>query len=174
LIDLGDPKGFYAMGMVYHKGLEVDMNMKTALDYFKQGAQIDLGDPDVYNAMGVYYQYGFGGLSQDPKTAVQWYEKAMKKGSLKAAYNLGRMHPNGDGIKKDANKAFVLIQRAAAQGRGYPEAVYKWGYLYENGIGIAKDKEMAKDLYQEAEELGYVEEQAAANPTQTGTADTDR
>lgn len=168
LIDLGDSRGYYAMGRICYHGLGEEINLKSALNYFKQGAQIEPVEPDIYNAMGACYLNGVGGLKADREKAVEWFEKGISKGSLKAAYHLGLMYLEGSqGINKDPLKAYILIQRAAVQGRPYPDAVYKLGYLYENGIGIPKDEKTAKKLYEEAEDLGYVKEQAAAPKMQT-------
>jgi len=158
LMEQGDPKGFWAMGMVYSKGRGVGINHKKAFDYFRQGSNIEIGDRDLYYYLGLYHETGPGGVKKDHKKAVFWYEKAIKKGSLEASYRLGKMVLNGLGVKKDPYRAFVLIKSSAIQGRESAEAIHWVGYLYENGIGTLKSIKKAERLYEAAKERGFEKE----------------
>lgn len=158
LVKQGDPKGFYVLGVMKHFGVGTKIDYKKAYDYFRQGSNIEIGDPDIYYYLGLYHETALGGVKKDYKKAVQWYEKAIKKGSRKANYRLGKMILNGSGVKKDPYRAFVLIKSAAMQGRGYAEAIHWLGYLYENGIGTSKNLKKAKTLYAAASEKGFKKE----------------
>ncbi|MCF6248988.1 MAG: ankyrin repeat domain-containing protein [Desulfobacula sp.] len=158
LIEQGDPKGFWAMGMVYSKGLGVDIDHKKAFDYFRQGSNIEIGDRYLYYYLGLYHETGLGGIKKNYKKAALWYEKAIKKGSIEAYYRLGKMTLQGLGVKKDPYRAFVLITSSAVQGSGYAEAIHWLGYLYENGIGTSKNTRIAKTVYKAAEKQGFRKE----------------
>ncbi|MBU1341834.1 MAG: ankyrin repeat domain-containing protein [Proteobacteria bacterium] len=174
LIKSNDPKGFYAMGLMYHDGAGKDMDYKKALDYFNQGARIAIGDKDLFYMLGVYHEFGLAGLATDYPKAVQWYEKAIKKGSLEAGYRMGKMALDGKGMKKESYKAFVHIQSSAVQCQGYPEAVHLLGYLYDTGRGVAKDPETAKTLYEAAIKLGFDKNKAMENTMDLNPAETNQ
>ena len=181
LIDMKDPVGFYIMGIIYSKGLGVKIDHKKAFGYFKQGSQIEsiesynkntrikVGDQNLYYYLGLYYEIGLGGVPENHKEAIHWYKKAIKKGSIRANYRLGKMVLNGFGVKKDPYRAFVLIKSAAVQGRGYAEAIYWLGYLYENGIGTSKNIKKAKDLFETAKERGFKKDKIVAKKAKKDT-----
>jgi len=58
------------------------------------------------------------GVARNPGRAAEMYCAAAHQGNADAAYRLGWMYANGDGIERDARHAAALFQRAASLGHG--------------------------------------------------------
>lgn len=69
-------------------------------------------------------------------------------GHLKANRYIGLSYLNGEGVKKDVNKAFEQFSLAAE--RGDVTSKYWLGHCYENGLGTPKDLTKAVYWYQQA------------------------
>ncbi len=65
---------------------------------------------------------------------------------------IGLKYLNGDGISKDASKAFEWFQKAAKQNNA--NGLYRLGYCYYNGIGVNRDKGEAASQYEKSANLG--------------------
>ena len=65
----------------------------------------------------------------------------------------GWRYETGDGVERDAERAFALYREAAAQGA--PEAEYQLGLMYELGIGTERDVHAANYWYERAVGQGY-------------------
>ena len=83
---------------------------------------------------------------------IELREKA-ENGDKKSQCELGRCYGNGNGVSKNADKAFRWFHEAA-KGE-WPEALYHLGTCYNYGFGTAKDKLKAKECREKAEKLGY-------------------
>lgn len=70
-----------------------------------------------------------------------------------AAYRLGLMHRNGDGVPKDAAHAASLI-RSAAQGQ-LPAAMFTLSNMLAAGEGVMRDELAARRWLDDAAALGY-------------------
>lgn len=71
---------------------------------------------------------------------AEWKQKA-EAGDAKGQYLLGVMYAIGDGVPKDATKAFEWQQKAAAQGNA--DAQYMLGFMYGDGQGVSKNYVLA-------------------------------
>lgn len=56
-------------------------------------------------------------------------------------YRTALAHLHGEGVPKDARKAFLWMERSAEQ--GYVEAEYALGVALRDGIGVSRDDERA-------------------------------
>ena len=83
---------------------------------------------------------------------IELREKA-ENGDKKSQCELGRCYGNGNGVSKNADKAFRWFHEAAMG--EWPEALYHLGTCYNYGFGTAKDKLKAKECREKAEKLGY-------------------
>lgn len=73
-------------------------------------------------------------------------------GDAEAQYRLGQACLRGQGVKKDAAKAFALLQKAAAQ--GHAEATGGLGYFHANGLTVKKDLAAAAEWFRQGAEKG--------------------
>eukprot|EP00435_Cladocopium_sp_Y103_P055467 s979_g18.t1 len=79
--------------------------------------------------------------SQSYAEAAQCFRSAALNGHGRAAYALGVMLLNGEGIKKDEVSAAQFLLQAAQAGE--TKAMYNLGLMYQHGIGVRRDAEKA-------------------------------
>jgi hypothetical protein len=91
------------------------------------------------------YELGMGEIARNVKTAVQYYEKAIKDEVLDAYCNLGNIYVFGtgldQGVPKDIPRGVELLTVGANAGSRV--AAYNLGTLYEKGTAIAQDYDKA-------------------------------
>lgn len=77
--------------------------------------------------------------------AVAWYRKAAEQGEPAGEFGLGRMHANGEGVKRDPAEALKWYRLAA--GRNHVPALDALARAYRAGdLGLAKDPAEAQKL----------------------------
>lgn len=81
-----------------------------------------------------------------------WRPMAMR-GHAEAAYHMGWLYANGNGLKVDIQEAIHWWSQAANQ--GHTEAQFALGLTYTNGEGIDADPEKALDWYMKAAKAGH-------------------
>ncbi|MEW8507071.1 MAG: SH3 domain-containing protein [Candidatus Thiodiazotropha sp.] len=81
-----------------------------------------------------------------------WRPLAMQ-GNSEAAFHLGWLYANGNGLRVDIRKAVYWWKRAADQ--GHRDAMFALALAYTNGDGIGKDSEQAIDWYLRSAFLGH-------------------
>ena len=64
------------------------------------------------------YEYG-DGVTQDFKSAIQYYSLAADQGYAYGQYRLGRMYEYGKGVVQDFTRAHMWFNIAASQGIEY-------------------------------------------------------
>ena len=82
-----------------------------------------------------------------------------KDSQSESLYTLGLKYLKGDGVKKNAAKAYRLFKQAA--NRGYPRAEYQLGILYRDGNGVARDRKEALKWFRLAAAWGDTDAQHA-------------
>lgn len=130
---------------MYLKGLYVDKDVKKALELYN--LSIDYGSFELYFKVGKIYE--------DEKLineAVDVYELGHAQGDLKCTQRLGVMYYNGEGVKRDLNKAISYMEIAAE--KKAPHAMYVLGVAYLR-LNKFKEKteEISKKLFLEAYKL---------------------
>ena len=75
------------------------------------------------------------------------------RGHAEAAYHLGWLYANGNGLKVDIDQAVHWWSEAAA--RGHIEAQFALGLTYTTGEGIKADADKALDWYLRAADGGH-------------------
>ncbi|WP_448213692.1 tetratricopeptide repeat protein [Colwellia sp. MEBiC06753] len=91
------------------------------------------------------------------KAAMTEFEPLLEEGYAPAQYQVGLMHKNGWGMKKDLNKAFELFSLAAEQ--NYPDAQFELALMYTEGEPVAKDSKKAFEYTQKAADKGLASAQ---------------
>lgn len=79
---------------------------------------------------------------------------AVQRGEPEALFEIGKRYTDGDGTKKDLEKAAQWYERAADL--GFAPAQYIVGNFNEKGLGIDKNPEKARDWYEQAAKGGNV------------------
>lgn len=110
-------------------------------------------------SLGDLYAHGWGGIAQDRKEALVWYQKAMDGGSL-----IGRLaiwqNESGQIVDEGAaaykaqrfDEARTKFEKAATMGNRY--ALFDLGVMQESGDGMTMNLPKALALYAQASLLG--------------------
>ncbi|HEX7774905.1 MAG TPA: tetratricopeptide repeat protein [Parvibaculum sp.] len=96
----------------------------------------------------------------DVTSAVADWDKAAGGGHAIAAYLLGQLYENGNGVTKSEGMAFRYYKQAAALGQ--IDAMIKAGIVYRDGnkeIGVKRNYESAVELFEKAAIAGSSEAQ---------------
>jgi TPR repeat protein len=81
-----------------------------------------------------------------------WRPLAMQ-GHIEAAFHLGWLYANGNGLRVNIPKAVYWWTRAA--NKGHPDAMFALALAYSQGEGIEKDDEQAMHWYLKAARSGH-------------------
>ena len=164
LADEGYKKGSipatYQLGKYYANGFGVTKNMEIANRLFQKDFQIKWFQDQFdktnsgFHAYTIGYMYGegYGGVKENIKLSLSWYDKAVNLNNPIAQNNLGMFYELGDIVVKDYEKARVLYIKSAKQGLSIGQN--NLGRIYENGYGIKKDYKEALKWYSKAAEQG--------------------
>ena len=108
LAEQDDPRGQYALAIMYDMGEGVPQNSEQAFEFYRLAAE--QGYADAQNNLGVMYDQGEG-VSKNYKEAMKWYLLAAEQGNKDAPNNIGVMHMIGLGVPRDfaqAHKWFTI------------------------------------------------------------------
>jgi len=84
-------------------------------------------------------------ISQDSERAFGWFLMAAYQGDAAAAYDLGQMYANGEGVEKNLAKAAYWTKHAAEKNHLAAAKAMAVGYRTgKGGLGLVKDPEQAK------------------------------
>ena len=108
LAEKNDPRGQYALAIMYDLGEGVPQDSKEAFKYYKLAAE--QGNSDAQNNLGVMYDQGEG-VSVNYKEALKWYLLAAEHGNRDAPNNIGVLYMIGLGTIRnfaEAHKWFTI------------------------------------------------------------------
>ena len=77
------------------------------------------------------------GVTQDRPRAIELLEKAARKGEASAAFRIGMLLDDGDGLPQDRARAMAYFRAAAAGGA--MEAFHNIGAAYASARGVTRD-----------------------------------
>lgn len=115
--DNGVSNAKYNLGVLYHQGMGVTENLKTAMQLYTEAA--NMGHPEAQYNLGIANIEGIG-VPYNPQKAAQFFEKAARQNITEAAYNLGLIHENGLLGQQKPDIALTWYKHAADNGS--PEA----------------------------------------------------
>ena len=128
-IDAKDAEAMCMMGSMYYNGQGGQQNLKKALEYWHQSAELGFAGANCH--IGNYYGYGSVRISshvmRDKNKAKQYYELGAIMGDPQARHNLGCMENNEGNIDR-ANRHWLI-----AVGSGYPNAMKAIQTYYSRG-----------------------------------------
>ncbi|MGG7073486.1 tetratricopeptide repeat protein [Campylobacter sp. 9BO] len=111
--------------------------------------QCEQGDMKACNDLGVNYEF----LSED-ELAFQAYKKSCDGAVEIGCANLGNMHENGKGTKKDPEKAIDIYKTSCNNGGSL--SCYNLANIYRKGEYVKQDYYEAHKAYKNACELGDI------------------
>ena len=140
--ELGHPVAPWALGTMFALGLGMPRHDAAVRAWY--GCGEDWGH--IY-ANDASRQWCGEGVSIPDDEVVAWLLRAAEH--TEAQYQLGRMHANGRGVKKDFGAAMILYRKAAEQ--GHAGAMRKIAQMYDFGEGVAKSKAEARTWRERAD-----------------------
>lgn len=140
----GHVKAAYNLGLMYYN----DGKFDDALSLFKQAADSD--DRDALFYLGVMYMEGKGVLKDSAK-ALNYWKKAIEKGSTEAMYSVGECYYT----LKNYTEALPYFKAAASL--GHAPSMYIMSVFYDYGLGgLPRDPSQARTWENRALANGYV------------------
>lgn len=119
--DAFDTDCIESLGDMYYKGLYVEKDISKAIELYNRS--IECGNTDLYYKIGKVYE------EEDRKSeAIISYELGGKLGDVKCIQRLGIIYYNGEGVKRDLDKAIKYIEIAAENKA--PHAMYMLAIAY--------------------------------------------
>ena len=139
-----DPKGQYALAVMYDIGEGVSQNSKEAVKYYRLAGE--QGFADAQNNLGVAYDQGEG-VDTDYKEAMKWYLLAAKGGNKDAPNNIGVFYMIGLGVPRNFEKAHTWFTIAGA---GDSEAIRNKNFVGKKLTSdqLAESKRRAEEWLQ--------------------------
>ncbi|KAG0261560.1 hypothetical protein BGZ95_004207, partial [Linnemannia exigua] len=151
-------------------GAAVDSNITKII------AQAKLGDIQHQIKLAQAYKRGSNGLSQNYKTAMNWFLRAAEQENPSAQYYIGRFYAHGFGVPKDSSIGSAWYLKAAIQGHGVQHdfaIAAKWhkkaavqghtnaqlavGSKYKLSQGVPQDYALAMEWYLKAAGQGSID-----------------
>ena len=178
----GNPEAMAFVGIAYLRGLGTKPRPQEGIDWLRKAAYkrdargmntlaaaYRTGEGVPRNRRWARYWYGIaakgtgcvepmrklGRLFQEEHqydSALVWYEKAARAGSLDAMVDAGWMYEQGQGIGRNPEAAHRWY-RTAAEG-GLPRGMLAMGWIYQEAIGVPRDYELARAWYRKAADAG--------------------
>lgn len=160
--ELGNAYAQQVVGDFYLRGAPQDPKGKCTHEY--------LSDNPNYGKGNIFDQFDapFCLADKDVGAAVGWYEKSAAQGFLPAQSALAWKYRSGEGVPKDAVRAFSLFKAVADKADekdrvGYGPMVHDaqaiLGVMYRLGEGVSKDDAKAVEWYQRAASSGQASAQ---------------
>ena len=150
--DQADDNLYYKLGSMFKKGLETDINMDKAIDYFKRSEEMN-------NKNGLY-EYGkvllLGeNIPQDIEKAVKLLEKAIKLENINAKRFLALELISGEHLDQDIDKGLAMLTECADSRDAY--ACYKLGKIYFKGDIVLQDLDKSEKYLLSAEDNEFTQ-----------------
>ena len=111
LVEAGDARSQYAMGVMAENGFGMPVNLQQAAAWYLMAAQ--QGNTDAQFNLGAMYEHGIG-MPADPAQAAYWYRPAAESGDIDALSNLGVIYEKGEGVPQDKVLALALYNVSVA------------------------------------------------------------
>lgn len=100
--------------------------------------------------------------NNQPNLAYNNYQEAFKQGNVEAAYRLGTMYVEGNGVKQNYDTALKYYKSAAE--KGHPDAMLAIGHMYYKGVGVKRNRDLGRKWFVAAAKLqGYNEDTDKGN-----------
>ena len=140
------------LGQAYLLGDGVEMDQDRGLALVNRAAEQRCAFAESY--LGMLHFEGYGTLTADVRTAVDWFRRAAEQGYPEAEYNLAVIYRDGvGGFTADPPMAAKLF-RLAANG-GYATARNNLGLMYKSGEGgLPQSDDKATSWFRQAAAQG--------------------
>ncbi len=145
LAEKGQPAAQIDLGLNYAKGIGVQKDYVTALEWFQRAA--DQGDAHAQFYVGLMHERGYS-VPRSYATALLWYRKSAEQNFAPAQIAMARFYARGLGVPRDRAQQIAWLRRGAEQDNALAE--YILGNLYRLGLGVPQEPPTAAQWYQRA------------------------
>ena len=140
-----------ALGLIYFYGEYETVDYEKALHYLKLAD--NLGNNYVQHILGSIYLTGVCNVNKDKKTALNYFEKGVKRGNIDCMLCLYEFYMK-DNEYKDEKNALSFLNKAIERKDG--RAYRHMGVIYMNGLdGLPKDDKKAFEYFKKSSQYGY-------------------
>ncbi|MFK7957331.1 MAG: tetratricopeptide repeat protein [Lysobacterales bacterium] len=122
--ELGSALAMGRLGLMYLQGIGVNQDSSAAFNWLSKAAEA--GDGAGMTYLGALLLKGAEGVPAEPKTGVEWLEKAAAAGFVGAGFTLGNQYETGELLDKDLAAARRWFEVDAERA---PNAAYRLGRL---------------------------------------------
>lgn len=114
--EMGKVNAYSSLADEYLRGEHVNKSYEKAKEYYEKETEIGNGFYG-YKGLANLYEHGYG-VEESAEKMVEYLEKAYETSTENAEvyYKLGYAYYDGNGVKRDLNKAKELIERALLLG----------------------------------------------------------
>lgn len=147
--DHRDPNAMTVLGFAYQNGQGVKHSLVRAREWYHKAAD-EKQWPEAMRRLGALDR-----SEQKHDAALDWFQKAVKAGSVEARIDAGQSYEQGQGTPRDLDIA-VCFYSTAAKG-GSIRGMLVMGRIYRDGIVVARDYDSAKGWYEAAARAGSPE-----------------
>jgi tetratricopeptide (TPR) repeat protein len=145
--ETGSKDAQFQIGILYHIGEGVDINLEKAKGWYKLAAE--QGHIKSKSNLGAIYQ-----IEKNFNEAIKWYTFAAEEGEPGAQHNLALIYDLGIGV--EPNKAEAIKWYKLSAELGFSNSQYKLGLAYRNGDGVLKDYETSRTWFLLAADQGHI------------------
>jgi len=141
----GAAEAYDDLAISYRDGLGVEVNVEKWQEYLAKAAE--LGMLDALMEITILYRDGNPkmGVDKNKKKYVYWLKKEAEIGIPMSMRNLSRMYRKGDGVSRDIEKAFGLLEQRVKEDD--LTALKMMGEYYEKGLVVDQDFVTAYMMY---------------------------
>lgn len=143
----GDVQAMTSLGLLYSEGQMVELNVSEAVKWLNLAAQ-KASAKDWFQIGTIYKNVS---SVNNPKKAMECFEKSAKGGYNSAWFDWANMYMKGDEIPQNYPKAMEIFKQGGELKN--PKCLYGQGYLYYKGFGCVQDYEKAVQLFESASDL---------------------
>ena len=129
----GDPGSMFKVACMCRSGIGTEKDDDAADAMFMMSAQSGVPEAMFEVAHSMYE----GRMGGDKKEAASWYSKCADRVPT-AKFNLAAMYLAGEGVEKDAAKAFAMYRDVADRFED-PDALFQVGRMMLEGLGTEMD-----------------------------------
>jgi len=109
-------------------------------------------DADLWFVIGKQYSDAQSSWKQNYKRALQSFQRAARKGNIKALVSIGSIYDQGLGVAQNHQEAALWYRYAAEHGSANGQ--FNLGHMYARGEGVIKNYNDAAQWYKQAAEQG--------------------
>lgn len=144
-----DSRAMTALGSAYQNGEGVRHSLVRAREWYHKAVD-EKQWPEAMRRLGALDR-----SEQKNESALTWFQKAARAGSVDARIDAGQLYEQGQGTPRDPEAALCLYRTAADAGS--VRGMVVMGGMYRDGIGVSQNYGRAVKWYRRAARAGSPE-----------------